>query len=470
MKFTTGAGGLALALVLAACPAEDPVPRGDRRPRPVTSPTSTDSRIIGLVTTTSGESSWRGEDAIEGAEVAVQLLNRSLPEGSSDYELVTLNDQDDPARATELVGRLASLDRTVGIIYAGPFASLPQVERTLASARIPMIVCYGDPYSGRILSPHVFQASPPYLWQARRIASYLLEDRAYERVGVLVERTADGATARAALGVAMQDARSVRPIAARYGPTVPSLRKALRRLRQAGTEAIVFHGDPDRFHSVAEILRARGWVYRTTRRARPNAPGWRPQLVGLDLATLPRSDSRLPIGTIAAETYARGAHYLPVPSFERFRQQYVDWWLDSRPVGFELRAYDATRVIGWAAEEAARDEDVALAMERLEDRRFGGLNVTLGPDDHTLINQTNVGLWVIPRRGIKVLERRRELLAENFPWVPLSRGFSIDGDRTDIYPQDWKHLFWNPPPPRAPAPKLRKLRYGVATPESDPIH
>ena len=98
-----------------------------------------------------------------------------------------LADGGDAAEATRLVEQLAESSRTVGIVYAGPPEGLPPAEDALAASGIPAILCYGDLYGARLLSPHVFQNSPSYLWEARRIADYLIGDRGYTRVGLVSE-------------------------------------------------------------------------------------------------------------------------------------------------------------------------------------------------------------------------------------------------------------------------------------------
>ena len=65
-----------------------------------------------------------------------------------------------------------------------------------------------------------------------------------------------------------------------------------------------------------------------------------------------------------------------------------------------------------------------------------------------------------------VAEDARNVLA----WVPLARGFSIDGERTNVLNRDWKYLFRNAPPKNAPAPLYKRQKYGVTTGRSDPVH
>ncbi|HEU4480900.1 MAG TPA: hypothetical protein VFS18_03365, partial [Actinomycetota bacterium] len=192
---------------------------------------------------------------------------------------------------------------------------------------------------------------------------------------------------------------------------------------------------------------------------------WRPQVVGFDGALAPVA--RAPVGTVASESYARGAHYLPIPSFEGFRNAFMGWW-DEDPVGWERRAYEAGRLIGWAYRNARPGDDLAATLEELKGERFGGLDVTFGPDDHTVVEPTTLGLWVVPRRAIYVRERTE--LPDDMPWVPLFRTFSTSGRRTDVREEDWRYLFRSPPPPKGPAPRPTRTKFGVTTSRNDPVH
>jgi Periplasmic binding protein len=445
---------------------------------PLSTPTSPQGPNIGLVASMSGTQAWRGEDAYRGADLAVHVLNRGLPGDQPPYELVALDDGGVAERAVELVRRLVGSGNTVGVVYAGPPQAASKVERALAAAGIPLLVCYGDLYGARRLTPHVFQMAPPALWEGRRIAKYLIDDRRYEAVGAVVEGSVMGRIAARAVRDSTREegGRWVGTLA--YDPAAEPA-AVLDRMRRRQPEALVVQGSPVSISAIVDGLRDMGAAYagspaariasarRRVRTARRRGGWWAPHVAALDMAITSRLDARPFPGTVAADSYARGAHYLPVPSFEGFRRVFRRWW-DALPLGWELRAYEATRLIGWAAEEAAAGEDLAVALEGLRDRRFGGADITFGPDDHTAAEQASVGLWVVPAPGDRVPERRR--IPRSLPWVPLARGFSIDGDTTDLPARDWRYLFRNAPPPGARAPKVEKMRFGIATPRSDPLH
>ena len=460
---------LTVALFLVGCDSGSSGGDPSLRRRPVSSPAGEDTTIVGLVATMTGPDAWRGEDAFEGADLAVHELNRTASEGDRRYELVTLDDEGDPGRAAELVMRLAASDRTAGVVYAGPPEGLPSAEAALEESGIPAVLCYGDLYSARLLRPNLFQASPPYLWQARRIAAYLYRDRRYTRVGLLVPKTLGGRTARQSFSDAAAAFGRRATEVQTYAPVTESLRRQLKALARERVQAVVVDGGPNAFALALDELRTMDAAYRTSALARKSRPGWRPQVAGFDLAMSPRLEPGLAApGTVVSDDYARGAHYLPIPSFKTFRAAFDDWWGEA-PLGWEHRAYEATRVIGWGVERAvAEQSSVAEALAGLRRRRFGGLDIVLGPDDHTTVNQPHVGLWVVPRPGARVRERTR--LPESLPWVPLARGFSIDGETTDVAARDWRYLFRGSPPARSPSPKNGRWRFGVTTPRSDPVH
>jgi hypothetical protein len=263
---------------------------------------------------------------------------------------------------------------------------------------------------------------------------------------------------------------------------VAGIGAALQTLERRRVEALVVHGHPRFLPAVTAALLERGASYRSTDAARTvsarrvirrrerrsgNLRPWRPQVISFDLGISDRGEPRHPAGTVASETYGRGTHYLPLPSLDRFRASFENWW-GSEPLGLEQRAYEAASVIGWAARRTSPGDDVAVTLERLDGARFSSLDVRFGPDDHISVDPQTVGLWVIPRADLRMAGSDR--LPDGMRWVPLGRGFSTNGRRSDILPQDWEHLFRSPPPRRGPGPLIWTGRFGVVTRRNDPVH
>lgn len=434
--------------------------------------------MIGLVGSMSGPDGWKGQDAFEGADVSVQLLNRSLEGNERMFELVTIDDGSDPQAARRAIEQLAANGQTVGIVYAGPEEVLPDIERFLASTKVPLLFTFGDLYSSQLLTPHLFQMSPAYLWEARVLARYLVTDRRYQRVAAVTSDSLSGGSARRSLQIALGE-RGRSLLASEIITTDESaLNRVLDSFQKKRVQSIVAEGGPTEIEALLRALEDRGSAYRTTQLARrgpskgPGADGdaWAPQVVGFHSMISPDIDPRLlSDGTVAADTYARGAHYLPIPSFVEYRRAFEDWWGETpEPIGWERPAFESVQLLGWAAAQyrSNRDVDHAAVLQEVERDRFGGLDITFGPDDHSAADQATVGLWVIPAK--KAPESGS--LPSNLPWVPLGRGFSIDGERTNVLNQDWKYMFRNPPPRNAPAPLYKRQKFGVTTGRSDPVH
>ena len=450
------------------------------RPRtPVTSPESTRTRVIGLVGSMSGPDEWKGQDAFEGADVSVQILNRSLDDNERMFELVTIDDAGDPAAARAAVEQLAANGQTVGIVYAGPEQVLPDMERFLASTKVPLLFTFGDLYSSQLLTPHLFQMAPAYLWEARVLARYLIADRRYRRIAALTSDSLSGGSARRSLQVALGERGESLLGSEILTDDERSLNRALDSFERKNVQSIVIEGGPSETEALLRVIDDRGSTYETTKLAKqgprgqkPGADGrsWAPQIVGFDSMISPDIDPELLTeGLVAADSYARGSHYLPIPSFEEYRRAFEDWWGEApEPIGWERRAFESVQLLGWAAGQyrSNRDVDHAAVLQEVERRRFGGLDITFGPDDHSAADQATIGLWVIPATRVP----EAGSLPRDLPWVPLARGFSIDGERTNVLNQDWKYMFRNAPPRNAPAPLFKRQKFGVTTGRSDPVH
>jgi hypothetical protein len=431
--------------------------------------------LIALVGTMSGEDEWRGTDAFEGAHFGVGALNRSVNSGQPSFELITRDDRGDPERAAQLVEQVAADPRYAGVVYAGPTDGLPPAQTALQQARIPGVLCYGDLYSARLLRSNLFQVSTPFEWEADRIAPYIGRDRRYVTTGALIEKSLDGRTANASLQDALVRTGLSRAVVERYAPPKLEFRASLARLRRSRVEAVVVQGSPRAFDRVVATLRAMEAGYRSTAAARfaSARPGvelkgrpWRPQVLAFDSAIHP-SDSALPEGTVAADSYTRRVDYLPIPSFKAFKSGFVDWW-GHQPLGWQLRAYEAVQMIGWARLRTDAGADVAATLERLRGVRFGGLDITLSDDDHSAIDESTVGLWTIPRDDAPVAEKER--LPVSLPWVPIARTLSTDKKRTRIPAEDWPYLYGGRFGGNSPPPTYSDMRFGVRTSRRDPVH
>ncbi|HET7481804.1 MAG TPA: ABC transporter substrate-binding protein, partial [Actinomycetota bacterium] len=433
----------ALLVVLVSC---DKGSGPGYSPRvPVTSPTSANSRVIALVGTLSGPDSAWGNDAFEAAQAAVAVLNREIGEDERSFELVTLDDEGDPQTASDLIENVVTTYPTVGIVFSGPPQALPASEDVLAEAGVPALLQTGDLLAQNLLTPHAFQFSPPYTWQADALGRYLFDDRGYTRVGSLTRAGASGQSARRALQSAFA-AQGHRLAASELLPeTGGGLDRALTRLRKARVQAIVVEGAPRAEDKALAALEDRNAVYVTRteakRSGRPFTRRWNPQIAGFDTLIAPQV-AHLAAGSVAAESYARGAHYLPIPSFESFRRAFSDWWGNrvGSPLGQERRAFESVLAIGWAARRvpSSSDADLAQVLERLDGKRFGGLDISFSASDRAATEPSTVGLWTVPSAADDI---PNDDIPTDLFWVPLDRTFTGRGNHTSVLRPDLPYLF-----------------------------
>jgi ABC-type branched-subunit amino acid transport system substrate-binding protein len=128
-----------LLAATAACDGGDDPRRGVLR-TPLGRPTDSENLVVGLVGTMTGPDAWRGEDAFEGADLAIHELNATIPSDSPPFRLTRLDDGGDPATALSSLQRLASLENLVGVIYAGPPEVLAEAEDALAARGVPALL------------------------------------------------------------------------------------------------------------------------------------------------------------------------------------------------------------------------------------------------------------------------------------------------------------------------------------------
>ena len=252
------------ALVGAGCegePIDSPFPGRS----PIGRPTSSESLVIGLVGTLSGPDSWRGEDAFEGADLAIHELNASRPADAMPIELISLDDEGDPAKALTRIEEIAGLERSIGLIYAGPSGVLPEAEEVLATRGIPAITLFSDLYGAEEMTEHTFQAGPSKVWEARRLAAYLDSDRGYRKVGVLAPNTDEGSVAIDAIETEMPSRTRVVDVTYASQETLSS---GLERLRREHVEAVIFDGSPSAFRTAIEAITEMGGLYEGTDSAR----------------------------------------------------------------------------------------------------------------------------------------------------------------------------------------------------------
>jgi hypothetical protein len=405
------AAAILAAAVAASCTAD--APRTAPTPPPTTAPPETPSDAVELALVA-------GPDAgsyLEGMEVAIRQVNAS---GGIDGVPIRLR----PA---------ASLDATAGppatlVVGRGELATRlrPEIE----SAGNPMIVLGDDLYSSRRLYRQVFQAAVPELWQARALARLLVRDLGLRDVRmVLGDRDARSAYAAAFAeeGAALGTSRDIEAL--------------------AGADAAIVPGSPERAGPIVDRIAAL-----------PDPP-----LIALSAEGF-GIESRLPPGTVAPYHYAWSGWAEPISRVARFRERF-ERRVGHLPEALQQEGYDAVRVLADAlTRTGGRGGDALIrALEGITDATHSSLPLRLGPDDHVLLPQGQLGVFAVAGPGT---EAPGEALAAN-PWRPVMRTFTYNGERVTVVRRDLRVFFpsWRHP---APIPEYQLSRLGITSPAGTP--
>jgi hypothetical protein len=197
--------------------------------------------------------------------------------------------------------------------------------------------------------------------------------------------------------------------------------------------------------------------------ALPAGPG---QVIASDAFLGAAPAGSLVPGTAAVGTYAWSGWADPIPRVHAFRERFRAAY-GRLPLGHEQEGYDALRLLELALRlTRGRGGDAVIArLERFRAVTSSTLPIRLGPDDHTLVEQLEVGLFAAPDPS----ERSEAWVVPEAPWRPVMRTFTFDGRKTSILDRDRGPFFpvWHAP---APSPFYWRSRLGITTGPADPLH
>jgi ABC-type branched-subunit amino acid transport system substrate-binding protein len=372
-----------------------------------------------VVASLTGRTSATDATILDGMRLAAE---------ESRVALDIVDDQGDAARVDDLLGQALPAGRPVLVV--GDAAAVAARRRDIEAAGIPVFLVGADLYTSRQLFRHAFQVSTPVLWEARVIARYLAVDRGI-RAAVPVYGSQADAERRALKQAAREEGFGLLPAVA------PD------EAGTAGADAVISLADAP---VAARVAEAAG--------AAPERP-----IVALGVAGLsPEVVGHVAAGDVAVAPYTWAGWAEPIARVHDFRERFRARFGRS-PGGLEQEGYDAVLVLTDALEKSSGERGEALlrALESFRDEPYSALPVRLGPDDHTFIDDSQLGLFIAdgPVAG-------EPWVTEPPYWRPLMRTFTSDGERTVILDIDKQVFFpgWKDP---RPSPKYRRSRYGITT-------
>jgi hypothetical protein len=174
----------------------------------------------------------------------------------------------------------------------------------------------------------------------------------------------------------------------------------------------------------------------------------------------------MPPGSVVCLPYTWAGWADMIPRVHRFRVRF-ERATGRPPAGFEQEGYDAVRAVDEALDRTggAGGEPLVAALETFRDETYSSLPIRLGPDDHVLAEESQLGLFAVTGAPVPAGEAQGAV-----PWRPLMRTFTTDGQKVNLLDPDKKVFFpgWGR---RKPSPRYWKSEFGIVTrPDEDPLH
>lgn len=342
------------------------------------------------------------------------------------------------------------LDPTA-IMVVGDAASVAASRPAIEAAHVPVVLVGGDLYSSKQLFRYAFQTAVPIRWQARVLASYLIEDRRDARTA-LVTPAATNMTDGEVFNAAWQEeGASLDRIVA---VETPAFRPIARDLE--GLDSVVFTGGPG-----ASAL----FSHELARLEDPPQLALSSEALDVSFVTEPNGGTA---GTVACYTYAWSGWADMIPRVHSFRERFAAV-TGHYPASLEQEGYDAVLALAEALVRTGGEggDRLVQELETFREEIYASVPVRLGPDDHVLAEQSHLGLYAIeaPVDGALPPPEASALL----PWRPILRTFTTDGEKMNFLDRD-KRIFFPFWRPKRPTPKYWRAPYGIVSRPSDPLH
>jgi ABC-type branched-subunit amino acid transport system substrate-binding protein len=348
------------------------------------------------------------------------------------------------------------------VIVVGDAPAVASARPAIEEARVPVVLVGGDLYSSRQLFRYAFQTSVPYRWQALVIAKYLVADRGYSRI-VAVAGMTDDDVAMNAIGEGLAE-EGVEPVAklgigstllGENGPSA-SARVVARAVDEADADAVMFLGATGPATNLSSQL---------ARLADP------PQLAlsseSLDVSFAAEPNRPRP-GTVACGTYAWSGWADMLPRVHSFRERFSAA-MGHVPASLEQEGYDSVMALAEALTRTGGEggDRLVQELETFREETYSAISIRLGPDDHVLAEQSQLGLLAIEEPVDAALPPPEA--SSLLPWRPIMRTFTTDGEKANFLDRDKRIFFpfWHP---KRPTPKYWRSLYGIVSRLSDPLH
>lgn len=202
-----------------------------------------DTLRIGTVLATSGRFAFLGDPEQKGVELAVEEINANGGVLGKKLELVSYNDEGNPAKTANLIDRLFKKDQVLGVVGASTSGTIHVVATAAESAKRPQFYISGNSFicQGK---EWVFNAAPADELDAQGMVTFLKNNLKVDQIGIIHDANEYGTRSAESFSQLLEGmAPGIKIVGQeKYQSSDRDMTAQLTNLKNAGSECIVIWG------------------------------------------------------------------------------------------------------------------------------------------------------------------------------------------------------------------------------------
>ena len=213
---------------------------------------------IGALLTLNGPLAAIGTAQKANDAALVDALNQEGGIAGHQIQLISINDQGDPATAVSAAQQLVS-DHVAGVVYAGTAATVTQTVPVFMKAKVPVVMLDPlDQWDNGAKWPYFFDNYPLNQPTTDKMADFAAKTLKQTKLGVLTDGSSFGDTLLTDLKKSAGPAGETITDTETYQPTAADVTTQVRKLQQSGAGTMVLFAAAGMGH-VYDAMRTVGW-------------------------------------------------------------------------------------------------------------------------------------------------------------------------------------------------------------------
>lgn len=198
---------------------------------------------IGTILATSGKFSFLGDPSQKGVELAVEEINAAGGILGRKLKIISYDDDGNPAKTVNLIDRLLTKDKVVGVIGASTSGTIHVVATACDKAGVPQFYISGNSEICKT-KKHVFNAAPTDELDAEGMADFLKDNLKLGKIGIIHDSNEYGTRSAESFQKILQEkAPGITVVGVeKYQSTDREMSAQLINLKNAGSQCIVIWG------------------------------------------------------------------------------------------------------------------------------------------------------------------------------------------------------------------------------------